>query len=230
MKKNILLLLILTFFINCEMQPKSYKFGVPEEELSQILYGLINTSSSSSTETAYGTIQFAGSRLEWKKCAQGQVYRATQKDCQGTASPSNFTPNDLKYGATRHTYCNDPSNACNSLEIVPILNSANTSTSKNVTAYATCNADTTGVSSGVTAGSWRVPTVVELKNLAALGRVATLKTFPDSPDEIFWSSSSEFENLKGETAYAIDFSPEVYGNQKKIKKDTKNYIRCVRNF
>jgi hypothetical protein len=233
MKKNLLLLLLLTFFYNCEMQPKSYKFGIPEEDLSQILYGLINSSSSVtsfSTETTYGTMQFASTRLEWKRCAQGQVYRSAQKDCQGTTSPSIFTPNDLKYGATRHAYCNSASNTCNSLELIPILNSTLTSTTSSVTAYATCNADTTGVSSGVTAGSWRVPTIVELKALAALGRVATLKTFPDAPDEIYWSSSSEVENLKGETGYAVDFSPEVYGNEKKIKKDTKLYIRCVRSY
>jgi hypothetical protein len=230
MKKILLLLTSIVFFVNCEMQPKSYKYGIPEEEVSQILYGILNANSSASTQTTYGTIQYSTSRLEWKRCTQGQIFRQTEKDCQGTSSPSAFTPNDLKYGATRHAYCNEASNSCNSLALVPLLNSSNTSTSLNVTAYSSCKTDTTGVSAGVSAGSWRVPTLDELKVLASLGKISTLSIFPNTPDDLFWTATSAITDLEGRTAYAIDFSPGGYGSEKIVTKDTKFFIRCVRNY
>ncbi len=227
--KKIILILLIGFLANCENQPKSYKYGIPEEEYSQILLGLINVNSS--TNSTYGTVKFTGTRLEWKRCAQGQSYRSANNDCQGNSSPTNFTPIDLKYGATQHTYCNTASNSCNSLELVPILNSATTSTTLNVTAYVSCSTDTTGVSTGsVTAGSWRVPTVIELVALSTLGRVATYQTFPNIPDEKYWSSTSEVTDLTGEVAQAVNFSLNGFGDTEKVKKDTKLYLRCVRSY
>ena len=226
--KKIILILLIGFLANCENQPKSYKYGIPEEEYSQILLGLINVNSSSNS--TYGTVKFTTTRLEWKRCAQGQSYRSANNDCQGNSSPTNFTPIDLKYGATQHTYCNTASNSCNSLELVPVLNSANTSTTLNVTAYETCSTDTTGVSDGVTLGSWRVPTVIELQALSTLGRVATYQTFPNIPDEKYWSSTSEVTDLTGEVAQAVNYSLNGFGDIEKVKKDTKLFIRCVRSY
>ncbi len=227
--KKIILILLIGFLANCENQPKSYKYGIPEEEYSQILLGLINVNTS--TNSTYGTVKFGTSRLEWKRCAQGQSYRAAENDCQGNSSPTNFTPIDLKYGATQHAYCNVASNDCNSLELIPILNSSNTSTTTNVTAYSTCSSDTTGVSTGlVTAGSWRVPSIIELQALASLGRLATFQTFPNIPDEKYWSSTSEVEDLTGQTAKAVSFSLNGFGEIEKVKKDTKLFIRCVRSY
>jgi hypothetical protein len=113
---------------------------------------------------------------------------------------------------------------------VPVLNSANTSTTLNVTAYETCSTDTTGVSDGVTLGSWRVPTVIELQALSTLGRVATYQTFPNIPDEKYWSSTSEVTDLTGEVAQAVNFSLNGFGDIEKVKKDTKLFIRCVRSY
>jgi hypothetical protein len=230
MKKILLLVAIILFFENCEMQPKSYKYGIPEEEFGQILFGLLNTSDTAATETEYGTVKFTNGGLEWKKCAQGQVYRSTDKDCQGASSPTNFTPNDLKYGATRHAYCNEASDACNSEGLNPILDSDETSTDRNITAFVTCQSDATGVSSGVTSGSWRVPTQAELMALAALGKISTLKLFPNTPDDTFWSATSDILDLEGELAKAVEFGPSGSKKEKLMRKDTKNYIRCVRNY
>ena len=223
MKKILLTILISAFFLRCEQQPKSYKYGIPEEEYNTILYGIIN--SNYTTNTNYGSVQDPSTKLEWKRCAQGQVFNSTRNNCQGTSNPTLYTPVDLKYGAKQYAYCNTASNDCNSLALVPLLNSSKTSTAASETAYASCNNDTTGSVTG-----WRVPTIVELQALASLGRVATIQKFPDAPDEKYWSATSEVDDLSGEIAKSVNFAPGGYGEILKIRKDTKLYLRCVRNY
>lgn len=226
-----LLIILSLFFIGCEQKPTKYPFGIPEEEFEQILFGIINTNNSVARSS--GTVRFPSTGLEWKRCAQGQVFRSATEDCQGTSAPTPFTPVDLKYGATVHAYCNTASNDCNGNppSLVPILQNSNTSTPANTTAYATCDSDTTDLSpSDAIVGAWRVPTIVELKALASLGKISTFKAMPDAPDEKYWSSSSEINDLTGETAKSVSFEPGTYGDESIIKKDTKLYIRCIRNY
>lgn len=228
---KILLFILLSGFllINCEQKPIKYPYGIPEEEYKTILYGVLNTSNAVANSS--GTVRFPATGLEWKRCAQGQVFRSTEGDCKGTSRPTSFTPVDLTYGATIHAYCNTASNNCNSLDLVPLLNSTNTSTSTSITAYTSCSTDTTALSpTDINAGAWRVPTVVELKALASLGKLSTYKLIPDAPDEKYWSATGDVNDLTAETSKAISFEPGTYGNEYSIKKDTKLYIRCIRNY
>lgn len=230
--KIILITAILSFlFVGCEQKPTKYPYGIPEEEFEQIVYGIINTNNSTSRSS--GTVRFPTTGLEWKRCVQGQVFRSSTEDCKGNSTPTAFTPVDLTYGASFHAYCNTASNDCNGNppSLIPILQNTNTSTSQNVTAYATCAADTTDLSpTDATVSAWRVPTIIELQALASLGKLSTFKSLPDAPDEKYWSASSEINDLTGETAKAVSFEPGTYGTEYRIKKDTKLYIRCVRNF
>ncbi|MDX1961345.1 MAG: DUF1566 domain-containing protein [Leptospiraceae bacterium] len=231
--KTILLLSIFLFTSNCEKKPEKIFFGIPEEERATILLGLLN--SNNLEYTSYGTVRDPKTRLEWKRCSQGQVFRQTEQDCQGTTSQSGITTSpqtgittgnlDISaFGAIKLTYCSKPSNDCNTSALPPalILNTVNNSISG---AYISCASESLG-----SATNWRVPSTPELLGVASLGRIALLKVFPNQQENYYWSSWSNEQDLTGRTARAVSFYIDTYGKESLWTKDSYFYVRCVRNY
>ncbi|MCB1141245.1 MAG: DUF1566 domain-containing protein [Leptospiraceae bacterium] len=217
--KKILLLIVLSFvFSNCEKKTDKYVYGIPEEDTSNLLLGLVVKPVLGLT--SYGTIQDPVYRLEWKRCAQGQVFRSATSDCQGAQSSTEYTPFDGRYGAQVYTYCNLPGNFCNSLSLPMTL----TNTSTTSEAYNTCASERLN---GYT--DWRVPTYVELAAMAKASKFALLTTFPNIPEDKFWSSTGNENDSSGLTARAVDFGVN-YGDDAIVAKDTRLLVRCVRSY
>ncbi|MCB1194148.1 MAG: DUF1566 domain-containing protein [Leptospiraceae bacterium] len=224
MKKSLYFIIFIfgLFVLNCQAELEKAKFGIPEEEMNLIIAGLlINTGYS---DTGNGTILDNSLNLEWKKCSQGQSFRQTQNDCQGTTNGSDYTPNDeYLYGATAYNYCNVLGNTCNSLSIPQTLLA---STTENVSsgAYNSCD---TEVFDGKS--DWRVPTGAELKKLTAGGKTSMISYFPNTATSYYWTSWGDELDTTGYTAKAISFREDTFGNDESIVKTTKLYVICVRN-
>ncbi|HMV42495.1 MAG TPA: DUF1566 domain-containing protein [Leptospiraceae bacterium] len=214
----------LIILISCEAKPEKSYFGVPEEDGKQILAGLIL--GNGSIDNATGTVVDPKTGLEWKKCTQGQVFRSTNNDCQGSRATSTLTtPIDQgRYGATYLAYCNIEGNDCNTSSL-PMALKSNTVTGVFSEAFLSCNTDRTN---GYT--NWRVPSYPELQALASLGKVVLTNRFPNTPDDYFWSSWSNEQDTSGKTARAVFFSLETIGKDQNISKTTRFYVRCVRNI
>lgn len=221
-----LLTLILASFINCEDKPEKSFYGIPSEEKNQILSGILL--SNGAIDNSTGTVIDVKSGLEWKKCTQGQVFRASHNDCQGGKATATFTtPFDQgRYGATYLSYCNIEGNNCNELSL-PMTLKADSLPGITSEAYNACASENAIRANGYT--NWRVPSFPELQALAALGKVMLTAKFPNTPDDYFWSSWSNEQDQSGKTARAVSFSSENIGKVENINKTTKLYIRCVRN-
>jgi CubicO group peptidase (beta-lactamase class C family) len=225
MKLSLSLFMMFTsmLFWNCEAEPEKYTYGIAESESKQVVAGFILNSVLQTTTST--TVRDPGTRLEWKKCSQGQSV-SVRGNCQGTVAGTNFTPNDQgRYGALALTYCNVASNACNSLSLPQTL-VANTLDKIVSGAYTSCQADRTGGYS-----DWRVPNFVELKLLASTEKTSLLIQFPDTVDDFYWSSTGNEQDNTGATARAISFhSGDRYGKEENAVKDTQLFVRCVRNY
>ena len=229
MKKIILytlLTLLIVSLINCEDKPDKSYYGVPAEDKNQILAGILL--SNGVQDYATGTVIDPKSGLEWKKCVQGQTFRATNNDCQGGKGTATFTtPVDQgRYGATFLAYCNIEGNDCNT-STLPMTLRGGTITGISSEAFNSCANENANRTNGYT--NWRVPSFPELQSLAALGKVVLTSRFPNTPDDYFWSSWSNEQDLTGATARAVSFSLDTIGKEQSISKTTRYYVRCVRN-
>ncbi len=210
------------FVVNCQAELEKAKFGIPEEEMNLIIVGLLIDTGYS--DTGNGTILDNSLNLEWKKCSQGQSFRKTQNDCQGTIRGSDYTPDDpYLYGAIAYNYCNVPGNTCNTLSIPQTLT---TSTTQNVysEAYNTCETEAFDGKSG-----WRVPTRAELKKLTAGGKTSMVPFFPNTATAFYWTSWGDELDTTGYTAKAVSFREDTFGEESSIIKTSKLYVICVRN-
>ena len=207
----------------CEAKPEKTFYGIPQEEANLILLGSVLNYKLQ--DTGNGTIIDSSLGVEWKKCSQGQSFRSSQNDCQGTISGSDLTPTDqYNYGAGTYAYCNIAGNDCNSVSLPQIL-SASPSNNAYSDIYNSCDADTTNNRT-----DWRVPTSVELEKLVIGGKVAMIEFFPNTVSSYYWSSVSNEQEPSGLTAKAIHFGEDKFGDVKNINKDNKLYLRCVRNL
>jgi len=221
-----LLTLLFAGLVNCEDKPDKSFFGIPAEDKNQILQGILL--SSGAQENATGTVIDPKTGLEWKKCVQGQVFRASRNDCQGTTSTATLTtPLDQgRYGAKYLSYCNVDGNNCNVLS-VPMNLKADSLVGITSEVFNSCQTENILRTNGYS--NWRVPTYPELEALAALGKVVLTSRFPNTPDDYFWSSWGNEQDQTGATARAVSFSLETIGKEQTINKTTKLYVRCVRN-
>ena len=137
-----LLTLFIAGLINCEDKPDKSYYGIPAEDKNQILAGILL--SNGVIDNVTGTVIDPKSGLEWRKCTQGQSFRATNNDCQGgRATATLTTPIDQgRYGATFLAYCNIEGNDCNTTSI-PLNLKANTITGISSEANA-CNSGKLG--------------------------------------------------------------------------------------
>ncbi|MBK8398818.1 MAG: DUF1566 domain-containing protein [Leptospiraceae bacterium] len=220
-----ILILILANLINCEDKPDKNLYGIPEESKNKILQGILL--SYGVIDNRNGTITDTKSGLEWKKCVQGQVFRASNNDCQGgsaTATPT--TPGDqARYGAIYLSYCNLQGNDCNASSLPMALRASSLPVVSE--AFDSCQTENILATNGYT--NWRVPSYPELASIAALGKVVLINWFPNTPDDFFWSSWSNEKDFSGSTARAISFSFDKIGEEQNINKTTKLFVRCVRN-
>lgn len=221
-----LLALLISGLYNCEDKPDKSFYGIPAEDKNQILAGILL--SNGVQDNATGTVIDPKSGLEWKKCTQGQTFRASNNDCQGGKGTATLTtPIDQgRYGAVFLAYCNIEGNDCNTSSL-PMTLRASTITGIGSEAFNSCATENILRTNGYT--NWRVPTFPELQSLAALGKVVLTSRFPNTPDDYFWSSWSNEQDLSGATARAISFSLDTIGKEQNISKTTKYYVRCVRN-
>lgn len=230
MKKIIqysLLTFMLVGFTYCEDKPGKSYYGIPSEDKNQILQGIIL--SYNAIDTGLGSIVDIKSDLEWKKCSQGQVFRASNNDCQGGNSTATLTtPGDQgRYGATYLNYCNIEGNDCNATSL-PMTLKANIVPGVISEAFNSCSALNANDPNGYK--NWRVPSLPELQALASLGKVILTSSFPNTPDDFYWSSWSNEQNPSGSTAKAVSFTSDKFGETQNILKTTKLYVRCVRNI
>lgn len=222
-----LFILIFAGILNCEDKPEKSFYGIPSEEKNQILSGILL--SNGAIDNSTGTVIDPKSGLEWKKCTHGQIFRASNNDCQGGKATATFTtPFDQgRYGATYLSYCNIEGNNCNEVSL-PMTLKADSLPGITSEAYNACASENVIQANGYR--NWRVPTFPELQALAALGKVMLTARFPNTPDDYFWSSWSNEQDSSGKTARAVSFSAESIGKVENINKTTKLYIRCVRNI
>lgn len=221
-KFSVLFLIVLLHF--CEAKPEKTFYGIPEEESKTILTGVILNSYLE--DTGRGTIRDKSLGIEWKKCTQGQVYRAAQNDCQGATTGSLITPNDnYLYSATPFNFCNLATNDCNTLTIPQVLRETDISAGILSEAFLSCNTDRTDGKS-----DWRVATTARLVKLASGGKTALLQYFPNTVSQYYWSSNAYELDPSGLTGRAIYFGEDDFGKEAYFPKSDKYYVRCVRNY
>ncbi len=225
MKNLIIIFLIAFIFNNCEGKPEKGFYGIPNDEKDKFIAGLILNQGT--TQTSIGTVVDNRNGLEWKKCSQGQSFRSGQNDCQGTGNSAAPTINVAigSYGASQLSYCDLEGNYCNTDSIPQILRLDRMQANKaNSEAFYSCIGDRTG---GFT--NWRVPNPTELKSLTTTGRTAMTINFPNTPQEIYWSSWSNEQDQTSKTAKGINFTTDKFGQDENPNKTTKLLVRCVRN-
>jgi hypothetical protein len=215
---SLLLLLAVLSLVNCEKQPEKYQYGFSEADKANLILGLILKPNLQTTD--YGTVRDPSSRLEWKRCVQGQQFRTGINDCKGVSGGTLYTPVDITFGASTLTFCNIPGNDCNSLTIPNVLTRTNTTSE----AFNSCNSERTN-----SFEDWRVPTIVELKTIGVVGKIIIYEFFSDAPDSDYWSSNSNELDQSGLTARTMNFGVN-YGQEGLDAKDKKHYVRCVRSY
>lgn len=225
--KTLYKITIIAFFafliFNCgEEKVRQNKLGLTDEETNTVVLGLILNSGYSNSGN--GTVLDNTSGLEWKKCTQGQTFRSATNDCQGTISAT-YNPVDAqRYGATPLTFCNINGNGCNATSLPQVLTISTTSNGLVSEAFSSCAADRT---SGYS--NWRVATFAELKKLAIGGQNMMTQYFPNTVEDFYWSSWGDENDSTGNTAKAINFTGAKFAEEKSVNKDTKYYVRCIRN-
>lgn len=218
-----LIILIILFLWNCEAKPKKYYLGIPEAEAKTMLLGL--TLQNGMNDSNSGTVIDKYTGLEWKKCTQGQSYRNDTNDCQGTSNGTLNNPTDpYLYGSVAMNYCSLRSNSCNSLGFPMMLVSSPTDNASSEI-YTSCDLDTFN---GKT--DWRVPNPWELEKITHGGKLVNSKIFPNMVNDYYWTSYNNETDSTGATAIAVSFADDTFGQRKNISKDTKLYLRCVRNL
>jgi len=215
-------LLVLSFFMNCEMKPVDDIYGLSPEETSQLIAGIL--ANQGLRDNGNGTVTDPVANLVWQKCTHGQVYRPGNNDCLGAPQGSILNPNDVaRAGAAQVAYCDSKTHACNSIAFPQVLQGfSSISVAGSSELYGACQ------NSNYLGASWRVPTVAEYQRLVVPGRAATLQYFPSTQEEDYWTAWSNNEDIPGETAHAISFDRQSYGVQRNIVKTQRNYVRCVR--
>ncbi|MDF3821217.1 DUF1566 domain-containing protein [Leptospira sp. 96542] len=218
---NCLTLVLFVFTLNCEMKPVDDFYGLSPEETGQLFAGLITNQSL--VDNRQGTVIDPLARLEWSKCTHGQVYRQEFNDCLGASAGTIFNPNDpARAGAKQVAYCDSQTHACNSLSSPMVLQNFSVYVVNGFSElYAACESKGAG---------WRVPTPIEMQRLVIPGRAATLAFFPSTQEDDYWTAWSNFEDLPGETAFAISFDRQSYGTERKIIKTQRNFVRCVKSI
>lgn len=210
MKKLIPILIVFLNIIACEEKPVRDYYGFSADEKNVLIAGLMNNTTYSST--SYGTVLDSSLNVEFKRCTQGQIYNSTSNNCTNI----NNEPDKL-------TFCNVANNFCNTTAIPFTLTDPGSLTISE--AYNSCKNDTTGNYS-----NWRVANLVELAKLAAGGRNSMFIWFPGTLEENYWSANGNENDTSGLTAKAVSFSRSEFGNINLISKDTRLYVRCVRNL
>ncbi|TGL44735.1 surface adhesin Lsa25 [Leptospira perdikensis] len=215
-------LLVLSFFMNCEMKPVEDIYGLSPEETNQLVAGIL--ANQGLRDNGNGTVTDTVSNLIWQKCTHGQVYRAGFNDCLGAPQGSIFNPYDsARAGAVQVAYCDSKTHACNSIAFPQVLQGFSSIAIAGVSElYGACQ------NNHFLGATWRVPTVIEYQRLVVPGRAATLQFFPSTQEDDYWTAWSNNEDLPGETAHAISFDRQSYGVQKFIVKTQRNFVRCVR--
>lgn len=215
-----LILFTMALLVNCEAKPVEEKFGFTADEYNTVLLGVLSNAGMTDNGS---TVLDPAARLEWQKCSFGQVYRAAQNDCQGAISGSVLNPQDpFRYGARLVAFCDSRTHACNKVAppqtLVAVSEIAIVGSSE---LFNACN---------VLGGGYRVPNPYELQRLTVTGRNAVLARFPSTVEGEYWSSWSEVTDLPGETAVAISFDRQSFGEEKKVVKTERNFARCVRSY
>ncbi|NCN09267.1 MAG: DUF1566 domain-containing protein [Leptospira sp.] len=227
MKLNTIILLVVVsslLTVGCEAPKEKDTFGLSDEELGTVLTGvLLNTNY---VDLRDGTVLDKAGSLIWRKCSQGQVYRSTENDCRGAVAGTLFTPNDqILWGAGRYAYCNTNTWSCNTRTVpITLLANAGFITTGFSEALNTCESlnDANGFP------GWRVPNPLELQKLTLGGRTGLLQNFPDTVENIYWSSWSVQDDTTGEKAITVNFDRESFGEEKIVDKIERTYVRCIR--
>ncbi len=71
---------------------------------------------------------------------------------------------------------------------------------------------------------WKLPTIHQLETIVSKKRMNPATVFPDTPSEIFWSSTKK-RLIDGIYVWAIDFKT---GKKLLLKSTELHYCRCVR--
>jgi len=206
MKLKLTFVILSILLAGCEAKPKNDFFGFTEEDSLTLVTGFLNSRGFSSS--AYGTVIDTSLQIEYKKCSQGQAYNSQFNKCDSKASLL--------------SYCNPATNLCNTLTIPFLLKSPDAGASSE--AFISCHNDQTGGFS-----DWRVATATELLKLTAGGRNFLNLHFPNTEFDFYWSANALETDTTGKTARAISFSIDNFGEISQINKETRLFVRCVRN-
>ncbi|GBF50220.1 hypothetical protein LPTSP4_17440 [Leptospira ryugenii] len=219
--QSVSILLPLLLLLNCEAKPVEDNFGLSPEDFNVLLLGL--ASNVQLRDTGTGTIIDTAAGLEWRKCSVGQVFRQANNDCLGAPAGSALNPQDpFKYGARQLAFCDSRTHACNRVAAPQTLVATSEIAIQGTSElYAAC----ASLGSG-----YRVPNPFELQRLTAGGRNLLLVNFPSTVEGDYWSGWSEVTDFEGTTAIAVSFDRESFGQEKRIVKTDRNYVRCVKNY
>ena len=149
-----------------------------------------------------------------KKCLQGQIYRSTENDCQGTGtSDDNFGALTLQYCASDDDSCKDTSgtNGIASTELSP--------------ASASCASDTTD------GKSWILPIVVPEpyppNPNPPISReiLIYMPELPRGETDYFWSALNSYWSDKEATVFSFQSDLSVASDFK--PKSSTQFVLCV---
>ncbi|PJZ68081.1 hypothetical protein CH373_04570 [Leptospira perolatii] len=219
-----LFVLLIGVTVSCEEKPTKDMYGFTEEDPNVAFAGLL-TFQTYTPNLTNKTISDPTSGLMWKICTQGQQFvqtGASTYTCTGQFSG----PTGTSYGASQIQYCDKALPSCNTLSLPQVLTNLQTfPITGSSEAFVSCNTDTTGGFS-----DWRVAAFPELKALSASSRNAMFLKFPNTVEDFYWSSWANEQDAAGETARAVSFSRDRFGEDQSFKKTSRHYVRCVRNL
>lgn len=216
-----LLPFLIIFLVSCEAKPVKDEYGLSPDDKGPILAGLLTNSLLRRNTDGTTTDPVTG--LIWQTCAVGQTFRAASNDCQGSLRGSTLNPLDsVRFGAKELAFCDTKTHACNQFTPIPqvLVASSQIGIAGTSEAFQACSS---------LGSTWRVASPFELKRLTEVGRNSVLANFPQTPEGDFWSSWSNEQDLLGETALAVSFDRQSFGQDKRVIKTERNFVRCVRN-
>ncbi len=112
----------------------------------------------------------------YKKCAQGQVYRAAENDCRGTGNANDW------YGAQKLQFCDKDDGSCTTDSWL--------NASGNSEAYTSCAGD------GTQGGGWHVAREILLRNARDKTALTELPRGPYWVNKGYYGGLAVFESLE----------------------------------
>lgn len=231
----IILFLITIFFIACEAKPQKQPIpGLTPQDRASILGGLLL--STQLQDQLNGTVIDRTSGLRWQKCVFGQTWRSSNNDCQGNLRDRPGITQDLELaGAVKVGYCSPNLGVNQTLDGIGFSFAACNQGGANIelanpsTYPANARSDLFTACSILGSG-WRVPNKAELTGLAVRGRIFVLQQFPNTPEDNFWTVNSNVSDTTFQTAVAVSFVGNSFGEARNVSKLNLQFVRCVRSF